>query len=180
MTVLLVRSAKAQNPPNVSQVVMWSTLTNSAIVKVGPFQPTNSQGINVTGNIPQGLLNIYTESAGGGGINLPANYSIPTSQAAAIFSRFVEWQGELRHERGLMPKASQVRPNHRPMVCSFLEIVGKMLGKIPSGVLRRRLGFDGYQTDSTDTACRDLTQARKEHGKLSVRGLVCPYSRLCH
>jgi hypothetical protein len=31
--------------------------------------------------------------------------------------------------------------------------------KIPSGVLRRRLGFDGYQAGSTDTAHRDLTQA---------------------
>jgi len=92
IAVLLVRyaTAQSQNPPNVSQVVMWSTLTNSQVMPVttpaGPFIPVNSKGQSITGEISQGLLNIYTDtvdtSAKAGTVNLPTNYNIPTSQAA--------------------------------------------------------------------------------------------------
>ena len=92
ITVLLVRCAtgQSQDPPNVSQVVIWSTLTNSQVMPVTTlnnhqFTPVNSQGQPVTGEISQGLLNIYTDmvdSAVVTTVNLPAHYNIPTSQAA--------------------------------------------------------------------------------------------------
>lgn len=47
-----------------------------------------------------------------------------------------------------------------------------MLGKIPSGVPGRRLGFDCYQTGSTDTARRDLTQAGSWERRFKLVALV--------
>jgi hypothetical protein len=75
---------------------MWSTLTNSQVVPVvtpaGTFTPVDSKEQPVTGSISQGLLNIYSELATPAttnnlpafltAINSPANYSVPTSQAA--------------------------------------------------------------------------------------------------
>jgi len=84
-------TALAQSAPNVSQVVMWSTLTTRSIVPVttpgGTFTPTVN-GNPVTGTLPLSLLSVYTERAVNGFsldiINTPNNYGI--ANAAALSS----------------------------------------------------------------------------------------------
>ena len=45
-------------PPNVSQVVMWSTLTSGRTIQSTPNTPFTP---NVTGTLPRSLLSVYTE-----------------------------------------------------------------------------------------------------------------------
>ena len=83
--------ALAQSAPNVSQVLMWSTLTTRPIVPVttpgGTFTPTVN-GTPVSGTLPLSLLSVYTEKAVNGFsldiINAPNNYSV--ANAAALSS----------------------------------------------------------------------------------------------
>lgn len=83
--------ALAQSTPNVSQVLMWSTLTTRPIVPVttpgGTFTPTVN-GTPVSGTLPLSLLSVYTEKAVNGFsldiINAPNNYSV--ANAAALSS----------------------------------------------------------------------------------------------
>ena len=83
--------ALGQSTPNVSQVLMWSTLTTRPIVPVttpgGTFTPTVN-GTPVSGTLPLSLLSVYTEKAVNGFsldiINAPNNYSV--ANAAALSS----------------------------------------------------------------------------------------------
>ena len=80
--------AFAQSGPNVSQVLMWSTLTTRPIVPVttpgGTFTPTVN-GNAVSGTLPLSLLSVYTEKAVNGFsldiINAPNNYSVANASA---------------------------------------------------------------------------------------------------
>ena len=80
--------ALAQSVPNVSQVLMWSTLTTRPIVPVttpgGTFTPTVN-GTPVSGTLPLSLLSVYTEKAVNGFsldiINAPNNYSVANASA---------------------------------------------------------------------------------------------------
>jgi hypothetical protein len=94
LVVLLAASVAAQ-PPNVSQVVLWSTLTNNQSVKPvtafngqsnPTFTPQNAAGLPVTGNLPLSLLSVYTDKDSGGGINTVTNYNVanPSALASAL------------------------------------------------------------------------------------------------
>src|ERR1051325_8082885 len=69
--------AQAQNAPNVSQVLMWSTVTGNLGLTPAPgvtplFTPT------ATGNLPNAVLSIYTEQNNGDlvTINTPSTYKV--------------------------------------------------------------------------------------------------------
>jgi hypothetical protein len=78
----------AQSAPNVSQVLMWSTMTTRPIVPVttpgGTFTPTVN-GTAVSGTLPFSLLSVYTEKAVNGFsldiINAPNNYGVANASA---------------------------------------------------------------------------------------------------
>ena len=66
--VVLLAAYAAAQLPNVSQVVLWSTLTNNQSVKPvtafngqsnPTFTPQNSAGLPVTGSLPLSLLSVY-------------------------------------------------------------------------------------------------------------------------
>jgi hypothetical protein len=74
----------AQSVPSVSQVLMWSTLTDRPVVASGGFTPS------ATGTVPQALFSVYTSSTGNAGgdstafvnaINNPTNYRVAHSSA---------------------------------------------------------------------------------------------------
>jgi hypothetical protein len=68
--------AQSQNPPSVSQVLLYSTLTNR------PVQPSNGFTPTVNGTVPKALLSIYTGGLNGNGdINNPQTYSIANLSA---------------------------------------------------------------------------------------------------
>jgi hypothetical protein len=81
-------NALAQSAPNVSQVLMWSTMTTRPIVPVttpgGTFTPTVN-GTAVSGTLPFSLLSVYTEKAVNGFsldiINAPNNYGVANASA---------------------------------------------------------------------------------------------------
>jgi hypothetical protein len=76
--------AFAQSAPNVSQVLMWSTLTDRPVVASGGFTPS------ATGTVTRSLFSVYTSTTGnalGDGnafvaaINNPQNYKVAHSAA---------------------------------------------------------------------------------------------------
>ncbi len=81
--VFLMGCAGAQNAPNVSQVLMWSTVNNTG---VGAQNSQDVSGLftpRTSGVLPQALLNIYTVRDIGGlangdvtALNTPANYGV--------------------------------------------------------------------------------------------------------
>jgi hypothetical protein len=81
-------SISAQTAPNVSQVLMWSTLTDRPVVPVGPFTPSS------TGTVQKALFSVYTSTTGnaadsstfGRAINAPENYRVahPTALSSAL------------------------------------------------------------------------------------------------
>ncbi len=82
--------ARAQGPASVSQVVMWSTVTNQNIAPGGPFTPS------ATGTLPSGLLSVYGDTltgdridlSGANTINNPLHYSVlsPAALSSALSS----------------------------------------------------------------------------------------------
>jgi hypothetical protein len=94
--ILLAAYAAAQ-PQNVSQVVMYSTLTTNQSVKPvtavnGQSNPVftpndvancSSPSCRVTGTLPASLLSIYTDVSGSGDINTVGNYKVANASALA-------------------------------------------------------------------------------------------------
>ncbi|MBZ5623911.1 MAG: hypothetical protein LAQ69_35185 [Acidobacteriia bacterium] len=66
-------NAPAQNAPNVSQVLMWSTVTNT---NVGPqFSQSSLFSANTSGNLPGALFTVYTGNVSAtADLNQPKNY----------------------------------------------------------------------------------------------------------
>jgi hypothetical protein len=90
LTALLLAPAGAQGPPNVSQVVIWSTLTDRTVQQAGPsvFDPT------AKGRIQRALFSVYTGTADVAAesnsfvstINNPQNYKVahPSPLSSAL------------------------------------------------------------------------------------------------
>ena len=83
LPLVLQLTASAQTvPPNVSQVIMYSTLTNRPVTAANGFTPT------ATGTLQRTLFSVYTSTAGnatsadfGNVINTPQNYRVAHSSA---------------------------------------------------------------------------------------------------
>jgi len=77
-------NALAQNAPNVSQVLMYSTVTNT---NIGPqfSQNLNGGGTNLSGSLPHSLFSIYRVQSNDPG-NLAAFQTSPTALNSAISS----------------------------------------------------------------------------------------------
>ena len=72
--LLVCASAQAQNAPNVSQVLMFSTVTNT---NVGPqFSQSSLFSANTSGVLPNALFTVYTGNVSAtADLNQPKNYS---------------------------------------------------------------------------------------------------------
>ena len=89
--VLACTNALAQNVPNVSQVLMWSTASDRFVRStIGPFTP------NTTGTVPKALFTVYTNTASAdptgdstiflNAVNKVSNYTAATSALSSALS----------------------------------------------------------------------------------------------
>lgn len=85
---LVIGSASAQNQsaPNVSQVLMYSTVTTTNVGS--QFSQSSLFTPDASGSIPHALFGIYTERAASGAINTPGTYqpASPTALNSAVSS----------------------------------------------------------------------------------------------